>query len=981
MKRNRHPHTWTPRRLVATRAYGALFVAVAMCGAGCSSAESDTPATTPPEDVTDGSSDGSEVGDDTAVPPDSGPGFPDAGEEEVDDSIWIDSDGDGWPDIVDNCPNVPNPRQEDRDDDGVGDACDNCPLTFNPDQTDSLGDGIGDACREVVCQSQVFCGDAGASGTETCCEIGQECLDGDCVAVCPDGIRCGDTCCSGQELCLAGLCTPAGASCSTDQDCAFSEFCDPALQRCIPFSRDGDVCRVPGAFDVFQPERRWHWDGITIGGDLYDNVMSTPMVADLDQSGVPNVVVPVYNDDRDLSQAILVVLSGDTGDVVYVNATRNLRGGGHNAIANLDDDPYLEMVVVLHGAIGMIDDIVSCPDPTEDDDGCFVWVTTLPDNTANAGSAISIHDLNGDGVPEIIVGGHVLNGQTGAIIASSPGSDGLGLFGTRFSIVADVAPDPETDDDVGVLEILTGDCAWRVNFTTGVFEEVWCNDAFANGYPGVADIVHGGDDAGEPEVVVVQNGTVYILRGATGETLHEFSLPGGGHGGAPIIADFDGDGRPEIGVAGRGCFTVFDLDCIGTVDGDRPGCERPIYDPCVPGVNCDRVEPCPDLAGGTGDGVLWSIAVQDFSSSSTGSSVFDFQGDGRAEVIYNDECRLLALDGQTGQPYLSIYNTTRTGNEYPIVADVTGDGRSEILVAANNDQFARDCENTIDSRPDLFPECHEGDEEARPVFCTQGTSGVFALGDPNDAWVRTRRIWNQTAYSITNVDDQGVIPRYPEPSWATFNTYRANRQGEVPLNAADLTITHVQIDTSECPFGQRFTIQIANIGDVTAPPGVPITIADDATGFPLGFTATANPIAPGGTETVSYRRPGPMTPVTTFRVIVNDEDDAADGVAAVADCDPSNNVRVVTAACPCTEEICDGIDNDCDGIVDDVGCRDCGPMGAECERDNQCCVGLCSDGLCGLPCRPFGVSCNADDQCCDGICSGDIENPGQCTGI
>jgi hypothetical protein len=57
-----------------------------------------------------------------------------------------DADGDGIPDVLDNCPFTFNPDQADSDGDGIGDACDNCPLVFNPDQGDLDGDGVGDAC-------------------------------------------------------------------------------------------------------------------------------------------------------------------------------------------------------------------------------------------------------------------------------------------------------------------------------------------------------------------------------------------------------------------------------------------------------------------------------------------------------------------------------------------------------------------------------------------------------------------------------------------------------------------------------------------------------------------------------------------------------------------------------------------------------------------------------------------------------------------
>ncbi len=61
----------------------------------------------------------------------------------------LDEDEDGIPDSSDNCPNTPNPAQEDADGDGSGDACDNCPIP-NPDQRDDDENGVGDVCDQLV---------------------------------------------------------------------------------------------------------------------------------------------------------------------------------------------------------------------------------------------------------------------------------------------------------------------------------------------------------------------------------------------------------------------------------------------------------------------------------------------------------------------------------------------------------------------------------------------------------------------------------------------------------------------------------------------------------------------------------------------------------------------------------------------------------------------------------------------------------------
>jgi len=77
------------------------------------------------------------------------------------DQNYADNDSDGFYDMIDNCPFVPNPDQTDSNSDGIGDLCsdmdddgiidieDNCPENYNPYQFDGDGDGIGDKCDLV----------------------------------------------------------------------------------------------------------------------------------------------------------------------------------------------------------------------------------------------------------------------------------------------------------------------------------------------------------------------------------------------------------------------------------------------------------------------------------------------------------------------------------------------------------------------------------------------------------------------------------------------------------------------------------------------------------------------------------------------------------------------------------------------------------------------------------------------------------------
>ncbi len=94
------------------------------------------------------------------------------------DSVLIgdlDTDADGIPDSIDNCPDNPNQDQTDSDGDGAGDACDVCPEIHSPGQIDTDADGVGDHCDNCVTQPNPGQSDSDGDGFGDVCDT--ECLD------------------------------------------------------------------------------------------------------------------------------------------------------------------------------------------------------------------------------------------------------------------------------------------------------------------------------------------------------------------------------------------------------------------------------------------------------------------------------------------------------------------------------------------------------------------------------------------------------------------------------------------------------------------------------------------------------------------------------------------------------------------------------------------------------------------------------------
>jgi hypothetical protein len=487
-------------------------------------------------------------------------------------------------------------------------------------------------------------------------------------------------------------------------------------------------------------------------------------------------------------------------------------------------------------------------------------------------NGLALHDLNDDETPEILTQNTILRFDGRNLLAISDNQDAVRANALEPPVVCDI-------EGNGFAELVTADgiSNWDVEAEELVAKVrdggglLWNDDASEQTqFVALADLGDfptsnlGGQDSVEM-VAIGFGGELYVKQ------MDGFSIlsvnDSNGVGGPPVIADFDGDGRMEFASPGKDELTVFDLDCA-TGKEQEGECENP--------------------SGPNRNGVLWAKPIQ---AAASGVAVFDFDGDRKAEVVFADQCFMRVYDGTTGEVLFSVARSSVTQWEYPVVADVDGDGFSELVTTSNDSNLSVNC-------PDTDP------ENDNAVVDFEATHGVTVWRDPDDSWLGSRPIWNQHDYFVTNVNDDGTIPpmldvkshwnglRNPERT----NTFRQNVQGEngQSLEEADITtLGHPKVACATGGGRATFDVEVCNRGLRTLGVGeanVTLVVSQNLQ-TQLCNPSNTDPLPAETCTTLSCTAP---VPGERFDVTI-----MGDYGTAVDECDEDNNLSFITGVfCP-----------------------------------------------------------------------------------
>jgi len=693
-------------------------------------------------------------------------------------------------------------------------------------------DGDGDIdCFDANCASSPFCQSFESNCTDGIDNDGDglpDCLDSDCR--------------------FSGDC-PVESDCNNGIDDDGDGFFDYYDGDCLNDPSNPNTyitsvadCEVRPQGNVFDIEVEWQSDARTSG------VYSVPTVADLDQDGIPEII---STNERGRSMTILRGSDGSTINSISFSQQVFV----YPAVADVDGDGFGEIFVFdRRGRLRAYNHNLTP-----------FWSGSRQ-APINDSRMVNIADFNQDGNPEVYFVNEIRDAQSGDLIIK--GSHNQGSKNRQWqdhvngvSVAVDILPDSYCTDCQG-LELVLGHLIYSVDIDNQQLTEVLNLD-----------------DAATKTLVNSFGGFNYD---ATDNYRPKKAQFGTQNFSSTSVVDFNEDGYLDVVLSGtlnssrNGPSMVFFWDITNNSVLARiitrpysqiPGSIRGTYRDvngggCNPSdgectwrrgmgtLNIANIDADPELEITFMSGSsLYALDNQlneewanhnDFwetSSGFTGTTVFDFDGDGSSEVVYRDEIDLYIIDGTTGLPLNNqvsgVFCSSQTQAEYPVVADVDGDGETEIVVSCGCRKNTRSSLGTNNTRDCGFVRAYKAAN--------------------NNYWVPSRRLWNQFAYFNVNVNDDLTIPRFQQYHHLGFaqecnllagstgfslNKFLnqspvINYCGNLTFPAANLEFADnpVQVNPSVCP-DDRFQVRLRfiNTGDEVAFRDIPISFyAQDPT--------------------------------------------------------------------------------------------------------------------------------------------------------
>ena len=315
----------------------------------------------------------------------------------------------------------------------------------------------------------------------------------------------------------------------------YTDGCNDASPTIADVDLDGELEVVVPASS---PYRVYCFNGLT--GDVewststgYPNCIdSPPAVADVDNDYKPEVILGTF-------YGYVFCLNGEDGSICWdINlGTDSYIQSGPN-ILDLDSDGQLDIVVAQYSGDCRIYAL-------RGNDGSTLWHSDIPQDYMYHGASFA--DIDEDGKPEIAIGCYdkhvyVLNGEDGSLEWSYTAP----YYIAAPTSIADLNNDGHLEvvfvsyNILGVLSN-TGDLLW--SYPAGGSSFRGASIADVNG-DGTLDVAFGSTD-----------GKLIVLSGDNGQIVWSYNLQA--HYGdtfdidhAPVICDFDGDGKLDIFVVG-----------------------------------------------------------------------------------------------------------------------------------------------------------------------------------------------------------------------------------------------------------------------------------------------------------------------------------------------------------------------------------------------------------------------------------------------